>query len=109
LVLLFVTVRASVWTPRSNRNSPLFQIASAYTGVLALGVLELGVHDLPVHQVDLALERPVGQVEDAGLPADAHQLHDVGQVQLGEGALEGHGRGARSVPLRLLERTDLTA
>jgi hypothetical protein len=34
---------------------------------------------------------PVDEVEDARLPADADELDDVGEVELGERALEGHG------------------
>src|SRR2546426_261732 len=43
--------------------------------LLTRRVLELGVDDLPVVQEDLALESPVGQVEDSGLPADADELN----------------------------------
>ena len=46
--------------------------------LLARGVVELGVDDLAVVQEDLALEGPVRQVEDSGLPADADELNDVG-------------------------------
>ena len=50
---------------------------------------------MPVVQVDLALERAVGEMEDAGLPADADELDDVGKVKLSERALEGHKLTAR--------------
>jgi hypothetical protein len=35
-------------------------------------------------EVDLALEVPVDQMEHAGLPADADELDDVGEVKLSE-------------------------
>src|SRR6185295_17575440 len=54
-------------------------------------LVEQGVNDLAVVQVDLARERAVGEMEHTGLPADADELDDVGEVKLGERSLEGHG------------------
>ena len=88
-VLLLEMVRSSVGDARLEPEVALAPDGERVDRLLARGVVELGVHDLPVVQVDLALG-PVGQMEDAGLPADADELDDVREVKLSERALKGH-------------------